>query len=118
MHTSMYDPGIVVKTGIGMRRRWRMISLYGIIMYVNSTQTRTLARIFEEPVRPDMRWSDVCSLLTALGAAIAEGRGSRVRITLNKQHLMLHRPHPQPELKPYMVRSVREFLRNAGVSPK
>ena len=95
-----------------------MISLYGIIVCVNSTQAGTLARIFEEPARSDLRWPDLRSLLTALGAAITEGRGSRVRIALKKQHLMLHRPHPQPELKPYMVRSVREFLRNAGVSPK
>jgi hypothetical protein len=87
-------------------------------LYVNSTQTKTLARIYDEPVRTDLRWSEVRSLLMALGAAITEGRGSRVRITLKNHHLMLHRPHPQPELKPYMARAVRELLQNAGVAPK
>lgn len=97
---------------------WRMISSYGIIFCVNSAQTETLERIFGEPVRTDLRWSELRSLLTALGAMIAEGRGSRVRIALKGHHLMLHRPHPQPELKPYMVRAVRELLQNAGVTHK
>lgn len=76
---------------------------------------RTLDRIFEEPVRPDIPWNDIESLLRAVGAEISEGRGSRVRIYLNGVRAVFHRPHPQKETDRGSVRSMRRFLREAGI---
>lgn len=50
---------------------------------VNRKHRRTLAAIYEEPVRSDVAWRDIEALFRALGAVIIEGRGSRVRIVLH-----------------------------------
>jgi len=76
---------------------------------------KTLDRIFQDPVRPDIFWSDIESLLVALGGEISEGRGSRIRIYLEGVKAGFHRPHPQKETDRGTVRSVRRFLIEAGV---
>ena len=78
---------------------------------------RTLASIFENPIRADVAWSDIETLLRALGAEITEGRGSRVRIVLNGVRAVFHRPHPQKETDKGALRSMRRFLTEAGVEP-
>jgi hypothetical protein len=75
-------------------------------------------KIFREPPPADVRWADVESLLSALGAEISEGRGSRVRLFLNGVRAVFHRPHPRPTMDRGAVRSLRRFLREAGVSPE
>lgn len=45
------------------------------------------------------------------------GRGSRIRILLNKQEAVFHRPYPQKETDKGALVSVRRFLENAGVKP-
>lgn len=56
-------------------------------------------------------------LLDALGAEMSEGKGSRVRIVLNGIRMVFHRPHPQKETDKGAVKSVRRFLKTAGVKP-
>ncbi|MBK7047521.1 MAG: type II toxin-antitoxin system HicA family toxin [bacterium] len=84
---------------------------------MNSHQRGTLAAIFESPTRADIVWDDIVSLLNGLGAEITEGRGSRVRVALNGRKAIFHRPHPQRETDKGAVKSVREFLIQAGVAP-
>lgn len=78
---------------------------------------RTLEAIFSTPVRASINWKDIESLFNALGAKIEEGRGSRVRILLNEEEAVFHRPHLQKETDKGAVVSVRRFLENAGVKP-
>lgn len=75
----------------------------------------TLAAIFADPVRSNIPWSDIESMLRNLGAEISEGRGSRVRVFLAGVRAVFHRPHPQKETDKGAVRSVRRFLSEAGV---
>ncbi len=82
---------------------------------MSNKQTRTLEAIFEDPVRTNINWQDVESLLKALGAEITEGRGSRVRVSLNGRKAVLHEPHPEKEMKRAAVRSLRGFLGEAGI---
>jgi hypothetical protein len=84
---------------------------------LSSKNTRTLGAIFANPVRSDIRWSDIDTLLRALGADIKQGAGSRVRATLNGRNMTFHEPHPQPTIVKDAVRSVRRFLLEAGISP-
>ena len=86
-------------------------------MAISTKHARTLADIFTNPVRADIRWSDVENLFRALGAEITQGSGSRVRISLNGRRMIFHEPHPQPTIVEDAVRSVRRFLLEAGVSP-
>lgn len=78
---------------------------------------RTLHAIFENPVRANILWSDIESLLRACGAEISEGRGSRVRIALQGVRAVFHRPHPQKETDRGAVVSMRRFLTEAGIEP-
>jgi hypothetical protein len=78
---------------------------------------RTLASIFEDPVRANIAWRDIEAMLDAAGAEITEGEGSRVRIALNGVRAVFHRPHPEKETDKGAVRSMRRFLKEAGVNP-
>ena len=75
----------------------------------------TLSAIFAEPVRSNIRWSDIEALFGHLEADVTEGRGSRVRVALNGVRAVFHRPHPRKETSKPAVRSVRTFLATAGV---
>ncbi len=79
---------------------------------------KTLAAIFEMPVRSNIAWSDIEKMLKSLGAEISEGSGSRVRIALGGVRAVFHRPHPQKETDKGAVVSMRRFLTEAGVSPE
>lgn len=76
---------------------------------------QTLDELFREPTPSGIAWREVEGLLRALGAEVSEGRGSRVRVSLNGVRAVFHRPHPAKELGRGMVRSVRAFLSSAGV---
>lgn len=78
---------------------------------------RTLSAIFDDPVRSNIAWRDIESMLEAAGAEITEGAGSRVRIALNGVRAVFHRPHPQKETDKGAVKSMRRFLKEAGVTP-
>jgi hypothetical protein len=78
---------------------------------------RTLKAVFAEPVRANVNWSDIEAMLVSYGAVISEGEGSRVRIVLNGERAVFHRPHPQKETDKGALRSLRRFLTEAGVTP-
>jgi hypothetical protein len=78
---------------------------------------KTLAAVFTDPPSPNLDWWDIERLFTACGAAIASGRGSRVRVKLNGVLAVFHRPHPQPVTGKGAVKSVRHFLESAGIRP-
>jgi hypothetical protein len=78
---------------------------------------RTLRAIFENPVRANIPWADIESLLRACGADISEGRGSGVRIALQGVRAVFHRPQPQKETDRGAVMSRRRFLTEAGIEP-
>jgi HicA toxin of bacterial toxin-antitoxin, len=84
---------------------------------LSNSNKRVIEAIFENPVRTDVRWSDVETLLRALGAEVSQGSGSRVRVRLGERRMVFHTPHPQPVLVRDALRSVRRFLIEAGVSP-
>ena len=85
------------------------------IKLMNSGQKETLRRIYEVPIRNNVRWKDIEGLLLALGAEISEGSGSRVRISLNGEDAVFHRPHPKPDTDKGALKSMRRFLDNAGI---
>ncbi len=82
---------------------------------MNKKHRRTLDAIFTDLVPADIRWVDIEGLIRALGADVREGRGSRVRVTLNDCRATFHRP--KPETGKGAVRSAGRFLETAGVKP-
>ena len=86
-------------------------------MMLRKKHQTTLSAIFAEPTRANIRWNDIESLFIALGADCSEGKGSRIRVKLHDIKAVFHRPHPEKEASKPMIRSVRRFLEEAGVSP-
>jgi hypothetical protein len=84
---------------------------------MNSQQRRILEKIFDDPVRSNILWDDIESLLRGCGAEITEGQGSRIRVALNGVRAVFHRPHPRPETDKGAIKSMRRFLTEAGVIP-
>ncbi len=84
---------------------------------MNKKHQRTLKAIFKEPTQSNVLWSDIEKMFVSLGADISEGSGSRVRIALNGVRAVFHRPHPQKETDKSAIKSMRRFLKNAGVKP-
>ena len=78
---------------------------------------RTLAAIFAEPTRANIDWTAIEALFVHLGATVEEGRGSRVRVSLDGVDKVFHGPHPGSEARKPHVREAREFLTNTGHEP-
>ena len=74
---------------------------------MNSKQKKTYKEIFADPVRSNIEWSDIEGLFVALGAEVTEGNGSRVRVKLNGERAVFHRPHPDSTTDKGAVKSVR-----------
>jgi hypothetical protein len=81
---------------------------------MNAKQRRTLAAVRMEPVRWNIAWADIESLLLALGATIVERGGSRIEVTLGKARGHFHRPHPRKEADPAAVRALRRLIDQSG----
>ncbi|MEX2347229.1 MAG: type II toxin-antitoxin system HicA family toxin [Balneolaceae bacterium] len=86
-------------------------------MKLSSKHRKTLQSIFANPVRSDVEWKKIESLFSALGGEVSEGRGSRIRVVLNDVKAVFHRPHPQKETDKGALKSVRRYLKEAGVTP-
>jgi len=84
-------------------------------MNLRGKHLKTLRSIFEEPIRSDVDWTDIESLLLALGAELSGGRGSRVRIHLKGVRAVFHRPHAQKETFKGALKSMRRFLQAVGI---
>ena len=82
---------------------------------MNNKQIKTYIDIFSNPIKSDITWSDIESLFIALDAKISEGKGSRIRVELNGERAVFHRPHPERNTDKGAIVSVRKFLSNAGV---
>ena len=85
---------------------------------MNNRQRKTLNAVFATPVPKSLAWAEIeKSLLDSLGAKKINRDGSAVSFALNGARLDVHRPHPQNEAKPYVVRNTARFLTLAGIKP-
>ncbi|MEO8648989.1 MAG: type II toxin-antitoxin system HicA family toxin [Acidobacteriota bacterium] len=85
---------------------------------MNKHQRSTLEAAFVRPTKATIKFADIEKLLTALGAEVIEGAGSRVAFRMtNGRKWETHRPHPGKEAKKYQVENVRGFLEEQRVKP-
>jgi len=77
---------------------------------------KTLSAIFAKPTKANIKFSDIESLIEALGGEFREGEGSRVVLELSGTREYAHRPHPGKEAKKYMVEKIQEWLTGLEVS--
>jgi hypothetical protein len=88
-----------------------------MIACMNSKHRKTLEAIFGQPTSSNIKFSDVESLVLALGGEVAEGAGSRVAMHLRGGVQHAHRPHPGKEAKRYQINEIRAWLKALGVHP-
>ena len=84
---------------------------------MNSNHQKTLKSLFDNPVKKNIKWTDVEKLIIGVHGQITQGDGSRVRIVLGEQSLNIHTPHPHKELKPYQIRAIRKLFTEQGLMP-
>ena len=82
---------------------------------VRKKHRKTLAAILMRPTQSDINWADIESLFAGCGAYIEEREGSRIYVELNDVVGHFHRPHPAKEARKSVVRSVKRFLKEAGI---
>ena len=78
---------------------------------------KILEKVFSRPVSANIKWSDIESLFTALGAELSEREGSRVEVFLFNEVRVFHRPHPSPDTDKGAVASVRDWLEEHEIVP-
>lgn len=78
---------------------------------------KTLTLIYKRPASANVRWSDIEALFIALGADISERAGSRVAVVLFDEVHVFHRPHPSPNTDKGALASIRNWLKQNGVTP-
>lgn len=84
---------------------------------MSAKHRKTLAAIFARPTPATIAFSEIESLVKALGGTVIEREGSRVKIDLMGEQWHCHRPHPGKEAKRYQVEEARELLERVGVQP-
>ncbi|MGK7879202.1 MAG: type II toxin-antitoxin system HicA family toxin [Crocosphaera sp.] len=84
---------------------------------MNKKQRKIYDSIFREPMRDNILWDDVITLIKAIGGTATEEDNRGVRFDLNKLSLNIHSPHPQKQLKRYQIKAIREFLFKARINP-
>lgn len=68
-------------------------------------------RIEETPTLANIKWTEVVSLLEALGCTVAATKGSMYRIAgPHGKKMVAHRPHPGNECNKGLVERIRDFL--------
>jgi hypothetical protein len=78
---------------------------------------KTLQAVFSKPVPKSLEWKAIEALLEAIGCKVINRGGSKILVVYEDAQLFLHRPHPQPEAKPWMITLTRTFLEEIGVKP-
>jgi hypothetical protein len=73
---------------------------------MNNKNRKTYDAIFAKPIGCNILWTEVVTLVLALGGDVIQGDGSKMRFDLNGVSLNIHSPHPQKELKRYQVKAV------------
>jgi predicted RNA binding protein YcfA (HicA-like mRNA interferase family) len=78
-----------------------------------SKKEKLLQKFLTVPVRNDLTFNELKTLLQALGFEMKEGKGSRVKFFHNEKKLIVstHKPHPNPELCEEFIKDVQLMLK-------
>lgn len=84
---------------------------------MKSRHQRTLELLFARPTPGGVKWAAISGLLLELGAELVEREGSRVAVVFRGQVMVLHRPHPSPDMDKGAVAAIRKWFEELGVRP-
>lgn len=72
---------------------------------------KLLNKFLEAPVRSDLTYKELETLLIKLGFKKIDGNGSRVKFIKGNIPIMIHKPHPDNILKKYVIKQLQETLK-------
>ena len=77
---------------------------------------KIIAKVSAKPTPTTVKWVELKTLLEPLGYELLQNSGSRRKFVhaLAKDIISLHEPHPQPEVKAYVIRQVVDQLQKTG----
>lgn len=78
-----------------------------------SKRDKLLDRFLAQPIKKNLTFNELETLLMALGYQKIQGSGSRVKF-YHQQYdnlINLHKPHPNNILKEYLIRQIQEKLK-------
>jgi hypothetical protein len=81
-----------------------------------ASHERTLEQLFQHPLAHNLEWRDLERLLEAVGTVEVEHNG-KVRVEVNGQTTILHRPRHKDVADVEQLVEIRHFLERAGVKP-
>lgn len=81
---------------------------------LSNAHYKTLKQLFAVPLRSDISWSEIRSLLEALGGIVKE-YGDRVCVAMIHQRAIIHRLHNQRYASRCAVEAVQYFLTTVGI---
>ena len=84
---------------------------------MRATHQRTLESMFKRPTPTGIRWADIVAMLEAAGVEVIQRAGSRVLLKKGTERMVVHRPHPEPEIGRATTRDIVAFLEVVGVKP-
>lgn len=81
-----------------------------------SQREKLLQKLCSEPPPADLRWTELCKLLKALGYKQRRNSGSRRKFVHAELKLVIscHKPHPEPCVDRGCIRDVVEHLKANG----
>lgn len=88
-----------------------VVAIDGIILLMNTKQRKVLKKIMTTPALVNIRFDEVVACLQAMGYEFEQREGSRVCFSVNGEELPIHKPHPDKELKRYVVRNLQQFIK-------
>ncbi len=77
------------------------------------SRKKLLQKFLDKPVRKDLTFNELETLLKSFGYKKLKGRGSKVKFFKKDTEDMinLHKPHPENTLKIYVVKMLQEKLK-------
>ncbi|MEA1920207.1 MAG: type II toxin-antitoxin system HicA family toxin [Campylobacterota bacterium] len=78
-----------------------------------SKKDKLLLKFLQRPIKKDLTFSELETLLMACDFVKIEGSGSAVKFYNKKEDVLinLHKPHPSDVLKVYLVKQIQEKLK-------
>jgi hypothetical protein len=78
-----------------------------------SKKEKLLRKFLTSPIRNDLTFSELKTLLVGLGFELKEGKGSRVKFFHQEKKLIIstHKPHPNPELCEEFIKDLQQILK-------
>jgi len=81
-----------------------------------SRHEKLILKLKTKPTPTDVKWDELKLVLKHLGYEMLANKDSRRKFVHleSKEIISLHEPHPQPEVKAYVIKQVVEQLQMSG----